>query len=164
MVGMKFLLVTTLFLMRYLSLFIYCATQRIYLKTSRTIGRLKTCKNWSLKTKKLKKQWLWNGLISFKLENDSVVKLTKLNYATLHLCEFEKQEVSLAMNAFSQNIAAPLELNDKKRHCSICQCLWNCLNIKTGDSWALLHDNIREPFSSIDDSRFEMMIWTAWII
>ena len=45
MVGMKFLLVTTLFLMRYLSLFIYCATQRIYLKTSRTIGRLKTCKN-----------------------------------------------------------------------------------------------------------------------
>ena len=56
------------------------------------------------------------------MENDSLVKLTKLNYATLYPSSFEKQKVILTINVFNEEIVAVLELNDKKRHCSISQC------------------------------------------
>ena len=38
----------------------------------------------------------------FKLENDSFLKLRRLNYATLSLSNFGKQKVYLAINIFSE--------------------------------------------------------------
>ena len=44
----------------------------------------------------------WKDLIKiYKLEEHSVTKLTKLDYATLYPSNFEKQKVSLAMNVFN---------------------------------------------------------------
>ena len=38
----------------------------------------------------------------YKLENDSFVKLTKLNYPTLYPSNFERQKVPLIMNVFKE--------------------------------------------------------------
>ena len=44
----------------------------------------------------------WSVLIHvYKLENDSFVKLTELNYVTIHPSNFEKQKVSMVMNVFN---------------------------------------------------------------
>lgn len=67
----------------------------------------------------------WSILIHiYKLENDSFVKLTKLNYATLCPSNFEKPKVSLTLD---------LEFNDKKDFAVFVHMitqLWNCLKIK----------------------------------
>ena len=47
----------------------------------------------------------------YKLEEHSIVKSTKLNYATLYPMNFEKQKVSLAMNIFNEKTVAALFLH-----------------------------------------------------
>lgn len=53
---MKFLVVTILFLMTYLNLFVCRMIQHIFLKTLRTIDRQKKFKNLSIKAPALKQQ------------------------------------------------------------------------------------------------------------
>lgn len=50
----------------------------------------------------------------YKLENDSFDKLTRSNYTTLPLSNFEKKKASLAINIFSEKTIGALEINDKK--------------------------------------------------
>ena len=47
----------------------------------------------------------WSVLIHvYKLENDSFVKLTELNYVTIHPSNFEKQKVSMATNILTKKL------------------------------------------------------------
>ena len=53
----------------------------------------------------------WADLIViYKIENDSLCKLTKLNYGTLYPTNFEKQKVTLVLNIFNEKTAAFLDL------------------------------------------------------
>ena len=65
------------------------------------------------------------------------------------------------MHIFNEKTVAVLELidkNDTAVFVSAVTQLWNCLNIKTKDCLVLLNGKNREPFSSIDDTRFEKML------
>ena len=65
------------------------------------------------------------------------------------------------MNIFNKKTVAVLELidkNDSAVFVSAVTQLWNCLNIKTKDCLVLLNGKNREPFSSIDDTRFEKVL------
>ena len=79
---MKFLLVTILFLMRYLNIFISRTIQHIYLKIT---SRQKKIQKLKFKDPETEETVIakWSDLIhTCQLENDSFFKLTKLNYAT----------------------------------------------------------------------------------
>ena len=112
--------------------------------------------NWCLKA--------WSDLIHiYKPECESFVKLAKLNHATLYPSNFEKQKVCLIIEyeCFNEKTVAVWPLNDKKNTAVFVNAvtqLRNCLNIKTRDGLVLLNDKNREPFSSLDDPRFEKML------
>ena len=59
----------------------------------------------------------------FVTQTSDVYRLIKLNYAALYLSNFEKQEISLTISVVDKGIVVVLELNDKKRHYSTCQCV-----------------------------------------
>ena len=90
--------------------------------------------------------------------------LSKLNYATLYPSNFQKQKLSLDINVFNKKTVTVLVLIDKEDTAVfiiVVIQLWNCLNIKTKDGCVLLNDKNREPFSSIDDTRFEKVLKLA---
>ena len=95
--------------MWYLNSFIFCTTQRIYLKTLGTIGQWKNIRKLKFKDCETKQTAIANLSVFihiYKLENDFFVKLTKLNYPTLYPKSFEKQKLSLAKNVFSENCSS----------------------------------------------------------
>ena len=98
------------------------------------------------------------------IEKASMCTVTKLNHATFYPTNFEKQNVSLAMNVFNERIVAFLELNGYKDTAIFVKAvteLWNCLNVKTKDGWILLNDKNTEPFKSIEDERFDKILSMA---
>ena len=103
----------------------------------------------------------WSDLVTiYKLEVNSIVKTTKLNYATLYPTNFEKQKVSLAMNIFNEKTVAALflhKLDDTAIFVQAVTKLWNCLNVKSPVAGWNLNDPNREPFRSPDDTRFQFL-------
>ena len=88
----------------------------------------------------------WSDLVKiYKLEENLIVKSTKLNYPT----NFDKQKVSLAMNIFNEETVASLflhKLDDTAIFVQAVTKLWNCLNVKSPDAECNLNDPNREPF------------------
>ena len=103
----------------------------------------------------------WSDLIQiYKLGEHSIVKSTKLNYATLYPTNFEKQKLSLAMNIFNEKTVAALfqhKYDGTAVFVSAVTKLWNCLNVRSPDRSRNLNDSNREPFRSPDDKRFEFL-------
>ena len=103
----------------------------------------------------------WSDLVKInKLEEHSIVKSTKLNYATLYPTNFEKQKVSLAVNIFKEKTVAALFLHkfdDTAIFVRAVEELWNCLNVKSPGAGCNLNDWNREPFRLPDDKRFEFL-------
>ena len=100
----------------------------------------------------------WSDLVEiYMLEEHSLVKSTRLNYATLYPTNFEKQKVSLAMNFFNEKTVTALfqhGYNDTATFVNSVTKLWNCLNVKSPDAGRNLNDTNREPIRESDDERF----------
>ena len=81
----------------------------------------------------------WSDLIAlYKIENDSLCKLTKLNHATLYPTNFKKQKVALVLNILNEKNAAFLDLkdyNDTAIFVKAVTTLWNCISVKSKDVW-----------------------------
>ena len=86
----------------------------------------------------------WSDLIAiYKIENNSLCKLTKPTHAKVHLNNFENQIVSLVLNNFNEKTAAFLDLKG-------CNDAWLKLNVKN-----------KKPFESADDERLECILLLA---
>ena len=103
----------------------------------------------------------WKDLVDiYRAEEHSIVKSTKLDYATLYPTNFEKQKVSLAINVFNEKTVAALRLFGHKETAIFVgevTTLWNCINVKHSDKGRNLNDPNREPFTSAYDYRFQFM-------
>ena len=93
-----------------------CLYDPLHLLKNRSNWQTEKSKHWSLKTPKSNKQSSKrsNLIHIYKLENDSFDKLTRSNYTTLPLSNFEKKKAYLAINIFSEKTIGALEINDKK--------------------------------------------------
>ena len=80
----------------------------------------------------------WRDLVEiYKSEEHSIVKSTKLDYATLHPTSFEKQKVSVAVNVFNEKTVVALQLyghNETATFVDEVTKLWNCINVKSTDA------------------------------
>ena len=103
----------------------------------------------------------WSDLDAiYKEEQSSSIKQTNITFASLYPTNFEKQEVSLVFNIFTEKTVAAL---------SLCKCddtavfvehvtrIWNMLNIKTPRDGANLNNKDRLLFTLADDSRFDYL-------
>ena len=96
----------------------------------------------------------------YKSEEHSIVKSTKLDYATLHPTSLEKQKVSLAVDVFNEKTVVALQLYGHKETATFVDevtKLWKCINVKSTDAGRNLNDPNREPVRSTDDQRFQFM-------
>ena len=86
----------------------------------------------------------WSDLISiYKIENDSLCKLTKMNYPTLYPTNFKKQKVPLVLHISNEKAAAFLDFkgyNDTAIFVKAVTTLWNCIYVKSKDAWFKLND------------------------
>ena len=75
----------------------------------------------------------WSDQVgNYRCEEHSIVKSTRLNYASLYPTNFEKQKVSLAMNIFNEKTVTALfqhGYNDTATFVNSVTKLWNCLNV-----------------------------------
>ena len=71
----------------------------------------------------------WFDLIAiYKIENDSLCKLTKLKHATLYPTDFKKQIVNLVLNTFNKKTAAFLDLQGYNDTAIFVKAV-NCINV-----------------------------------
>ena len=68
-------------------------------------------------------------------------KYKNLNHATLYPNNFEKKNVTIALNIFNEKTAAFLDLkgyNDTAIFVKAITFLWDCINVKSKDAWSKL--------------------------
>ena len=103
----------------------------------------------------------WSDLISiYNEEKDNDVRITPINYATLHPSNFEKQKVKLVQNVFNEKTVAALTIkgyHDTATFVSHVTKLWNILNTKSAEKGFRLNDADREPIRSVDDKRLSYL-------
>ena len=100
----------------------------------------------------------WSDLVSiYESEMKSIIKLTKLCYASLYPTNFEKQKVNLAVNIFNEKTVAVLSDKDTQVMVKNVTKMWNILNVKTPSAGIRLNDEDRLPISDVSDVRLSFI-------
>ena len=104
----------------------------------------------------------WKDLISlYKSELESDLKLTKLDYKTLHPNNFEKQKVHLVCNIFNEKTCAALIGKEGEegtlKFVQLVTKMWNILNIRSPDISYRLNDPNRRKFTDPSDPRLDFL-------
>ena len=105
----------------------------------------------------------WKDLIFlYKSELESDLKLTKLDYKTLHPNNFEKQKVHLVCNVFNEKTCAALigkeGKEDTLKFVQYVTKMWNILNIRSPDTSYRLNDPNRKKFTDPSDPRLDFLL------
>ena len=99
----------------------------------------------------------WDDLKKvYEEDQRKFLKLTKLDYRTIYPSNFDKQEVSLALNVFNEKTSAALRLkgaNDTEEFVEMVTKMWNILNVKSKTAAKNLNDPNRAPFENALDDR-----------
>ena len=94
----------------------------------------------------------------YKSELESDLKLTKLDYKTLHPNNFEKQKAHLVCNIFNEKTCAALIGNEGQegtlKFVQLVTKMWKILNIRSPDISYRLNDPNRRKFT---DPRFDFL-------
>ena len=105
----------------------------------------------------------WKDLIDlYKLELQSDLKRTKLDYKTLHPNNFEKQKVHLVCNIFNDKTHVVLDGMDGKegtqKFVKYVTKMWNILNIRSTDIAYRLNDPDRKIITDPFDPRLDFLL------
>ena len=102
----------------------------------------------------------WKDLVElYKSELESDLKMTKLDYKSLHHNNFEKQKFNLACNIFNEKTCVALAGKEGKevtfKFINYVTKIWNILNIRSTDIAYRLNDSNREKVTDPCDPRVE---------
>ena len=98
----------------------------------------------------------WADIVKlYKIENESGLCRTKLNYQTVYSDNFEKQKVPLVINVFNKKTDAALKMHHFDETSIFIQnvtLMWNILNVKSPFVGVRLNDPDRCTISDASDA------------
>ena len=107
----------------------------------------------------------WADLVTLlRLEENNVVRRTGLTYEAVYPSNIQKQNMSLTLKVFHENVVAALRCDGKWETAAFIDCFihfWKVVNCKHPKLYHRLNDPYRRPISSVEDDNLKFLLELA---